>query len=91
MHTQKGKELTHDQHSKLVLSASTNYDSQFNSISTKTSRGVYHNEIGDNNFDQDSPSEVTEDFDYNIDVSATTLLANMTNRQTPNSNSYLPQ
>ena len=29
-------------------------------------------------------------FDYNIDASATTLLANMTNLETPNSNSYLP-
>ena len=35
MHTQKGRELTCDQCSALVLSYSTNYVSQFNSISTK--------------------------------------------------------
>ena len=72
------------------MSASTTYDSQFNSISTKTSCRVYHCEIGDNNCSQDSPSEVTEYFDYNIDTSATKLIANMTNQETPNSNACLP-
>ena len=42
MHAQSGKDLTFDQYSVLVVSSSTNYDSQFNSMSTKTSRGVYH-------------------------------------------------
>ena len=80
MHAQSGKDLKFDQYSALVVSSSTNYDSQFNSICTKTSRRVYHAEIGDNNFCQDSPYEVTEDFDHNIDASGTSLLANMTNR-----------
>ena len=35
-------------------------------------------------------SEVTEDLDYDVDVSATTLLANMTNRSNSNSKGYLP-
>ena len=90
MHAQIGRELTCDQCSTLFLSASTKYDSQFNSMSAKTSRRFYHAEIGDNNFDQESPSEVTEDFDCNIDASATTLLVNINNLEITNSNSYLP-
>ena len=49
-------------------------------MSSKTSRRVCNTEIGDTNFDQKSPSEVTEYFDYNIDALATTLLEHMTNR-----------
>ena len=59
-------------------------------MSTKTSLRVCHTEIGDKNFDQDSPSEVTEYFDYKIDASATTFLENITNRKTPNSNRCIP-
>ena len=77
MHTQTGKELTYDQYSALFLSDSTNYDSHFNPMSSKTSRQVYNTEIGDNNFDQDLPSDVTEDSDYDIEASATTLLAHI--------------
>ena len=69
---------------------SIKYDSSFNPIRSKISRQVYNTEIVDNNFHQDSTSEVTEDFDYNIDSSATTLLLNTTNWEAPNSNSYLP-
>ena len=90
MHTHKGRELICDRCSMLVLSASTIYDSQCNSISTKTSCRFYHAESGDNNFNQDSHYEFTEDFDYNIDSSANKLLANITNRERPNYNSYLP-
>ena len=57
---------------------------------TKTSGRVYHIEIRDNNFDQDSPSEVTEDFDCSMCASATEFLENITSREIPNSNSYLP-
>ena len=89
MHTQIGRELTYDQQHTLVISVFTNYDSKFNSMSTKTSRRIYHTGIGDNNFNQDSLSEGSEDFDYNIDTSATKLLANVNIRELPNSNSYL--
>ena len=40
-------------------------------------------------FELDSPSEVTEDLDYDIDAFAITLLANMTNRGDSDSDSYL--
>ena len=76
---QTGRELTCDQCSTLILSASANYDQQFNSMSTKTSRRVYHTEIGDNNFDQDSPSEVTEDFIATQIHNHLNLQQNMTN------------
>ena len=39
-----------------------------------TSSRVCNTEIGDNNFHQDSPSDIIEDFNYNIDTSATALL-----------------
>ena len=55
-------------------------------MSSKNSRRAYNNEICDNNFDQDSLSKVTEDFDYDIDASATTFLAHMTNLEVNNSN-----
>ena len=80
IHTQTCRELTCDHNYTLVLSASNNYDSQFNSMSNKTSRRVYNTEIGDKKIDQDSPFEVNENFYYNIDASATILLTNMTNR-----------
>ena len=40
---------------------------------------VHSTEIGDNNFHQYSPSEVTEEVTHKIDALATTLLASMTN------------
>ena len=46
-------------------------------MSSKISRRVCNTEIGDNNFYQDSPSEVTEDFDYDIDTLETTLILNL--------------
>ena len=55
-------------------------------MSSKNSHRVYNTKIGDKNFDQDLISEVTEDFDYDIDASATTFLAHMTNLEVNNSN-----
>ena len=86
-HTHQGIELTCDQCSTLVLSDSTNYDSQFTSTTSKTSRRTHDTKIGDNNFNKNSPSKVNEEFDYNIDSSTNTLLASMTNS---NSDTYLP-
>ena len=83
-------ELNYDQYCALLLSAANNYDSQFVSNQTKNPRRVYTSNIIDYDFHQDSPSEVTEDFEYDIDAPVSTLLANLTNRNNPNSNSYLP-
>lgn len=83
-------QLDYDQYCALLLSAANNYDSQFVSAQAKNLRRDYSTNIGDYDFHQDSPSEVVEDFEYDIDVPASTLLANITNRNTPNSNSYLP-
>ena len=74
----------------MTLSAATNYDSQFVSASARSTRKVYNTELGDIYFVIDSPSEVTEDMDYDIDASATTLLANMANLGNSNPDSYLP-
>ena len=79
MHTQTGRELTRDEHYALVLSSSTNYDSKFNTMSSETSRRICETKTCDSNFDQDPPSEVTEDFDCYVDTSATALIAHMAN------------
>ena len=89
MHSQIDRELTCDQYCALVLSDSTNYYSHFNPVSSKTSRRAHNTEICGNNFDQDSPSEVTEDFNYDIDMSETTFLEHITTREATNTNSYL--
>ena len=83
----KGRELTNDSYHTLVLSASTNFDSHFTSMTCETSRRVRNTKIGDKNFHQDSPSEVTEEFDCNMCASATTVLDNITNYD---SDTYLP-
>ena len=83
-------ELNYDQYCTLLLSAANNYDSQFVSTQTKNPRRVYSTNIGDYGFHQDLPAEVAEDFEYDIDATASALLANITNMNTPNTNSYLP-
>ena len=85
-----GKLLDYDQHSKLLLSAEASCDSQSISASDRSSRKFYHTELGGSDFETDSPSEVTEDLEYDADASSTTLLAIMTNRGNYNSNIYLP-
>ena len=59
-------------------------------MSSETSRRVYDTEIGYHVFDQDSPSEITEDFDYCTHASATELLAHINNRESTNPNIYIP-
>ena len=88
--THTGKLLDYDQHATLLLSAETVYDSQFASVSDRNNRKCYNTELGGTDFEIDSPSEVAEDLDYDIDASATTLLANMINSGKHNSDSYLP-
>jgi hypothetical protein len=73
----------------LLLSAATNYDLQFVSSSSRSTRKVYNTELECSVFVIDSPSEVTEDADYDIDAYTTTFLANMTNRGKPNTDNYL--
>ena len=60
------------------------------SSSSSNTIKVCNTELGDSDFVIDSPSAFTEDADYEIDASATTLLANMTNHGNPNPDSYLP-
>ena len=55
----------------------------------KNPRRVYASNINDYEFQQDSPSEVAEDIENDADASASTLLANLMNRNPPNSNIYL--
>ena len=55
-----------------------------------STKKVHRTELGGSNFEIDSPSEVTEALDYDVHASATTLLANMTNRGDSKSNVYLP-
>ena len=88
--THTGKLLDYEECATLMLSAKTGYDSQFTSTSTRSTRKVHYTKLGGSDFKQVSTSEVTEDLDYDIDASATTLLANMNNRGNYNSNSYLP-
>ena len=84
------KLLDYDQHAKLLLSAATNYVLQFVSSSSRITKKVYNIELRDSDFAIDSPLEVTEDADYDIDAHATTLLANMTNCGNVNPDSHLP-
>ena len=88
MATHTGKTLDYDQHAGLLLSAATNYDLQFVSSSSTSTRKVYNSELECIDFVIDLPSEVTEDEDYDIDASAITLFANMTNRGKPNTDNY---
>ena len=68
----------------------TDYDSQFVSASYRSTKNVHKTELGGSVFSIDSLSEVTEDFDYDVDASATTLLANMTNHDNFNFDRCLP-
>ena len=84
------RELAHDQHYSLLLSAANSCNSQFVPAQTKSQRRVCTAEIGNHDFNQDSPSEVAEDFEHNTDAPASALLANATNRSNCSPNSYLP-
>ena len=84
-----GKELDYDQHDALLLSAATNYDTQCVPTSARSTKKVHYTELEDIDFELDLPSRVTEDFDYDIDASTTTLLSNVTNVINPNSDRYL--
>ena len=74
----QGAELDYNQYSNLILSAFGNYDAQFVPLNAKVSRKACDSEIGDNNFYKDSPSEVTEECNFNADSLASLLLVNMT-------------
>ena len=82
------KLLDYDQHATLLLSAETNYDSQSVSTSSRSTRQVYSTELEDSFFVIDSTSTVTEEVDYDIDTSTTTLLTNVTNSGNYNHDSY---
>ena len=78
--TDSGKMINYDQQATSLLSAGNGYDSQFASTSSKSSRKVYHAELGGSDFEIDSPSEVKQDLDCDVGASTTILLVNMTNR-----------
>ena len=88
--THTDKLLDWDQHAKLLLSAVTNYDSQFVSASSRSTRKVCDTELGGGNFVIDSLSDVTEDFNFDIDTYTTTLLENVTNCGNSHSDRHLP-
>ena len=48
--TQTGKLLDYEQHAALLLSATTNYDSKFVSVPTKSTGKVYNTELGGSDF-----------------------------------------
>ena len=73
----------------MLLSAVANYDSQFVSASSRSTRKVHSTELEGSDFAINSPSTVTEDVHYAFDDSVTTLLANVTNRVNSNSDSHL--
>ena len=85
-HTHQGVELDYDQYSNLTLSASGNYDAQFIPLNLKVSRKACNSEICDNNFYEDSPTEVTEECNFHADSPASLLFANMTETNS----SFLP-
>ena len=87
--TQRVKLLDCDQHSALLLSSGTGYDYQFASASSRSTIKFCNTELGGINFEIDSPSEVVEDLDYDVDASSSTLLANMNNCGNSNSDIYL--
>ena len=73
----------------MLLSASTNYDSQLSSSSRKISRKLFSTEADDAAFSSNVISKITEEnVEYEIDISASTLLVNMTNQS---SNTYTPK
>ena len=86
--TYSGKMINYDQHTALLLSSETGYNSQFSSASSVSARKFYWTELEDSDFEIDLPSAVAEDLEHAIDASDTTLLANITNLG--NSDNYLP-
>ena len=69
--THTGKLLDYDQCSTLLISAETNYDSQFFSASTRSARKTSNTKLGWSDFVTCSPATVTEDADYVINTSVT--------------------
>ena len=83
--------LDYYQHATLMISWATNYHLQFLSVSTRRTRKSHNTELGGSNFAIYSPSDVTEDVDYDIDASASTFFfRKMTTRSNSNSDSYMP-
>ena len=71
-----------------MLSEATGYDSQFASASARKLKKFCNTELGGINFELDSPSDIVEDLDYDVDASVTKSLANMNNSGNSNSDSY---
>ena len=69
------KLLNYDQHTTLLISTATNYDLQFVSSSSRNTRKVHNIELGDSDSAIDSPADVTEDADYDIDASIATFFS----------------
>ena len=88
--TRAEKEIDYNQHAALLLSSAKNDDTHFVSASSRTTRKLCSIELRGSDFELDSPSEVTEYLDYETNSSTTTLVANMTTRGNPNSDSFLP-
>ena len=79
--THLNKSLDYEEYSVLVASAASNYDTSFKIKGNKPSRKVHYHQT---NFTSDS-----EDSDnYNIDIPASTMLANMPSRNSSSNKSY---
>ena len=79
--TQLNKTLDYEEYSSLVTSAASNYDTSFKMKTSKPSRKVYYHQ---NEFASDSEDSTN----YNIDLPASTILANMTSRNNYNDKSH---
>ena len=79
--THLNKSLDYKEYSALVTLAASNYDASFKIKGNKPSRKVHYHQT---NFTSDS-----EDSDnYNIDIPASTMLANMPSRNSSSNKSY---
>ena len=90
LQTHNGDVLEYDQYLNLLLSAANNHDNQFTPASSKTSRRTCNAEIDKSDFYPDSEYRVKDDAEYDINASAATLLANLSNRSVGNSASCIP-
>ena len=82
--TQLNKTLDYEEYSSLVASAASNYDTYFKIKTSKPSRRVYYHQ-------NDLASDSEDSNNYNIDIPASTILANMTSRNTnSNKSNFMP-
>ena len=75
------KILGYEEYSSLAASATSKYDISFKMKTSKPSRKLYY-------YKNEFASDFEDSTDYNIDLPASTILANMTSRNTANNKSH---